>query len=197
MRDPQGRSHRLAVLGATLRWDVLTAGLDRRAAARSLLRRELGAAVRFSAVCPQCGGPHGPLTATLPDGRAPLVSVAYADPLVVVGVAPRGARAFGIDAELDSPSRRRAVLEAIGSSELFDWTRLEAIAKARHLGLGVDDVLLQWRQHGSGWIAASVAGHPELRGSDLVLSAPGASGAAAISVAVAAARARPHAEPAS
>lgn len=67
------------------------------------------------------------------------MSVSYTTGWVVVGVAPAGATAFGIDAELDTAQRRAAAAEALdapNSAEVLRvWTRLEAAAKARGQGL--------------------------------------------------------------
>ncbi len=107
--------------------------------------------------CTSCGSTeHGLLrverTAS-PAGRKapaapapPLISVSYAGPLTVVGVAPPGSRRFGIDVEWDTPERQRAAREALGAPPpshsadhpLREWTRLEAIAKAHGRGLRGD-----------------------------------------------------------
>lgn len=69
----------------------------------------------------------------------PLVSISYAGDLALVAVAPISATSFGIDAEVDSSQNRAAAIEALGSESIRDpvaeWTRLEAIAKAKHTGL--------------------------------------------------------------
>ncbi|MGO2110895.1 MAG: hypothetical protein ACTH31_04715, partial [Pseudoclavibacter sp.] len=71
------------------------------------------------------------------DGQ--LVSVSYAGALAVVGVAPPGTVAFGIDAEPNTDATRHAAAEALGrdvaTCEIRDWTTLEAAAKARGFGL--------------------------------------------------------------
>ena len=185
--------NRLSALGATLAWQLAAPAQDRHTLARSLLRVLLGAETHFSSVCPECGGAHGPVQARLPLGRAPLVSISYSGPLVAVGAAPAQAVAFGIDAEIDSGDRRRAVSEAIGSTELCDWTRLEAVAKARRAGLRGAVHALDCTGDAHGWIAPPMPGLPELRGVDLTLTLPGEHGTALISVALAAATPSPDA----
>lgn len=189
-RGDQLHGNRLSALGATLAWQLATPTQDRHALARSLLRELLGELLgeesRFSSVCPECGGAHGPVRARLPRGPAPLVSITYAGTLVVVGAAPDLTEAFGIDAEIDSGDRRRAVSEAIGSAELRDWTRLEAVAKARRTGLRGGLRALDCTGDAHGWVAPPMPGLPELRGVDLTLTLPGEHGTALISVALAA-----------
>lgn len=192
-RGDQLHGNRLSALGATLAWQLATPAQDRHALARSLLRELLGDETRFSSVCPECGGAHGPVQARLPRGPAPLVSITYAGTLVVVGAAPDLTEAFGIDAEIDSGDRRRAVSEAIGSAELCDWTRLEAVAKARRTGLRDEVRALDCTGDAHGWIAPPMPGFPELRGVDLTLTLPGEHGTALISVALAAATPSPDA----
>ncbi|MBO1903031.1 hypothetical protein J4H92_13880 [Leucobacter weissii] len=121
--------------GVRLAWGEAADGEDRRALGRRLLRGIVARGADILSVCPRCGGPHGRPLVRIDGAPGPLVSIAYSGATVLVGVAPPGATAFGIDLELDTGARRRAVLEAIGSRELVDWTRLEAIAKARGTGL--------------------------------------------------------------
>ncbi len=184
--DPLHRN-RLSALGATLAWQLAAPAQDRHALARSLLRELLGDETHFSSVCPHCGGAHGPVRAQRPHGQAPLVSITYSGPLVVVGAAPALAVAFGIDAEIDSEDHRRAVSEAIGSAELYDWTRLEAVAKARRTGLRDEVRALDYTGDTHGWIAEPAPGLPGLCGVDLTLTLPGEHGTALLSVALAAA----------
>ncbi|MBP1327462.1 hypothetical protein JOF28_002694 [Leucobacter exalbidus] len=171
--------------GITIAWGKALP--DRRQASRrmlrSLLRSQLGEGFELIQQCPACGSAaHGPLRVGLNAAASaagdmsasgavavprsvpravpcpvPLVSVSYAGSLVVVGVAPAGASAFGIDVEVDSPATRAAVTEALGGSgergassrlgtpgvpgslpQVRDWTRLEAIAKAHGRGLRGD-----------------------------------------------------------
>lgn len=178
--------NRVSALGATLAWQLAAPTQDRRTLARSLLRELLGSQAEFHSVCPLCGGAHGPVQVRLPRGGAPLVSISYSDQLVTVGVAPPSAVAFGIDAEIDSVERRHAVSEAIGGTTLSDWTRLEAVAKARRTGLRGDLRALDCTADAHGWIAPPVPGHPELRGVDLTLTLPDSHGTALLSVALSA-----------
>lgn len=121
-----------------------------RTVSRRLLRTELAArlALSFELVqhCPACGSDaHGPVRVVLGDPDTltppPLVGVSYSGPLTVVAIAPPGSSAFGIDVEFDSAQTRAAVNEALAASAggqewvVGDWTRLEAVAKARGRGL--------------------------------------------------------------
>lgn len=182
--DPH-HEHRLQALGASLAWKIADPTQDRHTLARSMLRKFLGAGAIFHAVCPLCGGSHGPVQARLPQGHAPLVSIAYSGPLVAVGVAPATATAFGIDVEIDSGQQRRAVFEAIGSAELRDWTRLEAVVKARRTGLRGEVRALDSFGDAREWIAPRESGLPELRGADITLALPGEHVSAILSVACA------------
>ena len=168
---------------ARIAWTLAREPGERRGTGRALLRSLVGSDAEFFAVCAQCGGPHGPLRvrpgstgSTGSEDPEPLVSVAYAGPLVVVGTAPRGATAFALDAELDAPSRRRAVREAIGSDRVLDWTRIEAVLKARGTGLRGDfaatrieaaepDAACEWR-------SPALDGSPALTGCDARLALP-------------------------
>lgn len=185
-----GRSdeRRLAWRGATIAWALAAAPQDRRLTARTLLARLLPAGTEFVSVCPECGGSHGPVLARVPGASAaspaPLVSIAYAGELVAVGAAPAGAGAFGIDAELDTPSRHRAVQEALGSADLRDWTRYEAVAKARRTGILHTSPAPVRAANGAEWIASAKSGHPALRGIDLRLAHPGLPEQAIVSVAL-------------
>ena len=146
--------------GVTVRWEMRHSGEDRRAVSRRLLRRELQSrlATPFELVqqCAACGSSkHGALrvemTETVEMSKAansstppPLISVSYAGLLTVVAIAPAGSRALGIDVEYDTSDRRMAVQEALGAAtdgtarSVREWTRLEAIAKARGRGLRGD-----------------------------------------------------------
>ncbi len=94
--------------------------------------------------CAACGSAtHGQLRLDAPG--APLVSVSYAGGYAVTAVAPAGSAEFGIDAEPDTELTRRAVAESLGwgaghrpDRAVAEWTRLEAIAKARGTGLRGD-----------------------------------------------------------
>ena len=177
--------HRIQALGASLAWKIAEPTQDRHTLARSMLREFLGAEAVFHAVCPHCGGSHGPVQARLPHELAPLVSIAYSGALVAVGVAPAAATSFGIDVEIDSRERRRAVFEAIGSAELRDWTRLEAVVKARRTGLRGEVRALDSFADAHEWIAPRERGLPELHGADITLALPGEHGIAILSVAFA------------
>lgn len=148
-----------------------------------MLRELVGHEAEVRPLCPRCGGPHGPLTTTIAGRPGPLISVAYANPVVVVGVGPENAAAFGIDVELDLPDRRTAVREAIGTDEVTEWTRLEAIAKARREG--IRDGVSRPRVHGSaaGWRVDARAGELALVGFDLRVPSWVGGPAAVISVA--------------
>lgn len=134
MCDTTGNSGRADVAGVRLAWAVAPHGNERRALSRALLTALLGP-VGFTQVCSECGGEHGQLRVSVDGAPGPLVSVSYAGQLAVAGVAPAGARAFGIDAEVESDATLRAVHEAIGADDLRAWLRLEAAAKARGTGL--------------------------------------------------------------
>lgn len=161
----------LEAFGIRLAWGLAPVGGERRRLSRSLLRALLHPDAEFHSICPECGGSHGPITVALPRGRAPLVSVSYSGELVVVGVAPSTALAFGLDTELDTRDRRTAVAEAIGSRELRDWTRLEAAAKARRQGLRHPYPTVETRGRNA-WLAQPLAPFPALRGHDLTLTIP-------------------------
>lgn len=180
---PLARGRRITPEGVTLVWEIAAPSESavppkpqdpaaRRRMSRRLLRAELDEILPGGHVlvqqCTSCGSTeHGLLrverTAS-PAGREapaapappapPLVSVSYAGPLTVVGVAPPGSRRFGIDVEWDTPERQRAAREAFASAPrgasgapgggadadhpLREWTRLEAIAKAHGRGLRGD-----------------------------------------------------------
>ena len=156
------------VSGVTVRWEMRHSGEDRRAVSRRLLREELQAqlATPFELVqqCAACGSSeHGALrmevaetaeTSKAANGPtpAPLVSVSYAGLLTVVAIAPARSRALGIDVEYDTSDRRAAVQEALGPAtdgtarSVREWTRLEAIAKARGRGLRGDWERGDWEQ---------------------------------------------------
>ncbi|MGO1628148.1 MULTISPECIES: hypothetical protein [unclassified Microbacterium] len=121
--------------GAVLAWTAAPFRTSARLIGRTLLAGMLAPGASLGQVCPACGGPHGPLLVRVGDAPGPLVSVSYADGFVAVGVAPEGARAFGIDVEFDDAATRRAVGEAIGARMVSSWTRGEAVAKARRTGL--------------------------------------------------------------
>ncbi len=128
---------RANVAGVQLAWAAAETRSDRRFRARTLLRELLSVGTRlaFTQVCSRCGGEHGQVRVLI-DGRpGPLVSVSYTGQLAVVAVAPPGATALGIDAEIESDATRRAVREAIGADDLRAWLRWEAAAKARGTGL--------------------------------------------------------------
>lgn len=131
--------------GARLAW-ARPGVASRREVARGLLRELLSpdfGDVAFAQECAVCGSrEHGPLRVSAPAGvRVPRVSVSYAGPVAIVGVAPLGAAEFGIDAEADSPRTRAAIAEALPDSpdpSIRAWTALEAVAKARGTGLRGD-----------------------------------------------------------
>ncbi|MGW9020416.1 hypothetical protein ACWGOE_02900 [Leucobacter chromiiresistens] len=206
----------LAPFGARITWRALGGGEDRRTVAHALLAALLApgapGAVRITRQCPSCGSSaHGAPAVLLRDPRpaapgdpahpgapadpahpdapaAPLVGIGYAPGLVAVAAAPAGARAFGIDLELDDARTRARVAEALGrSAGVCDWTRIEAIAKARRTGLrgdyaGVDVTPLpdgRWIAHADRRRAAGQPGAAVLRGADLRI-APAPGGPAAI-----------------
>lgn len=117
---------------------------------RAVLAEQLPDGCALTQQCASCGSTsHGQLRVVVRDasgatalGAGPLVSVSYAGPLAVVGVAPAGAVAFGIDAEPNTDATRHAIAEAFGrhvaTCEVRDWTRLEAAVKARGIGLRGD-----------------------------------------------------------
>jgi len=169
---------------ARISWALATRTDERRALGRALLRGllagRLGTDVEFFAMCPRCGGPHGPLRVraggSVDEGPAPLVGVAYSGPLVVAGVAPREATSFAVDVELDTEDRRRAVREAIGSDRVVDWTRIEAVAKARGTGLRGDFAATRIEAAASDatceWRSPALDGSPALTGCDARLALP-------------------------
>ncbi|UQN15320.1 4'-phosphopantetheinyl transferase family protein [Gulosibacter sp. ACHW.36C] len=133
--------------GARLAW-ARPAVASRREVARGVLREllvpEFGD-VAFEQECAVCGSrEHGPLRVVTPAGASVArvsVSVSYAGPVAVVAVAPLGVTEFGIDAETDSPRTRAAIAEALPDSpepSIQTWTALEAVAKARGIGLRGD-----------------------------------------------------------
>lgn len=146
--------------GVTVRWEMRHSGEDRRAVSRRLLRQKLQSrlATPFELVqqCAACGSSeHGGLRVVMAETaetskaantstQPQLISVSYAKLLTVVAIAPAGSRALGIDVEYDTSDRRAAVQEALGPStggtarSVREWTRLEAIAKARGRGLRGD-----------------------------------------------------------
>ena len=155
----------------TVRWEMQRSGEDRRAVSRRLLREELQAqlATPFQVVqqCVACGSSeHGALRVevaetaeTAETSRAvnsptppPLISVSYAGLLTVVAIAPPRSRALGIDVEYDTSDRCAAVQEALGPAtdgtarSVREWTRLEAIAKARGRGLRGDWERGDWQR---------------------------------------------------
>ncbi|WP_449281643.1 hypothetical protein [Leucobacter sp.] len=170
---------------ARIAWAIAPDAAERRGRGRALLRGLVGGDAEFYAVCPRCGGPHGPLRvrpgSTPGEDPEPLVSVAYAGPLVVAGAAPRSATAFAIDAELDTASRRRAVREAIGSDRVRDWTQIEAVLKARGTGLRGDFAATRIEaaapENGAevDWTSPAADGFPALVGRDARLELPGGS----------------------
>ncbi|WP_162903609.1 hypothetical protein [Leucobacter sp. wl10] len=174
---------------------------ERRAVSRALLRtlleERIGPAFALQQQCGACGSSaHGPLrvVGAVRGVEVPLVSVSYAHPvpsgdgfpgaaaaedgIAVVGIAPPGATAFGVDAELDTDGARRAVAEALGTATgIREWTRLEAVSKARGSGLP-----------GAGPDSAAETG-PEQRIFDLEF--PALSATAVLSVALTPARRAP------
>lgn len=157
--------------GVMVRWEMRHSGEDRRAASRRLLHQELQAqlGMQFELVqqCVACGSSeHGALRVevaetaeTAETSRAvnsptppPLISVSYAGLLTVVAIAPPRSRALGIDVEYDTSDRCAAVQEALGPAtdgtarSVREWTRLEAIAKARGRGLRGDWERGDWQR---------------------------------------------------
>ena len=113
-----------------------------RALLRGLAGELLGVApadVPLSAICPDCGGPHGAPTIAGSDLR---VSLSHADGLVVA-VARRGA-ALGVDVERSVlPAERLAAIGTLtGRASVRHWTRVEAVLKADGRGLRVDPSLV-------------------------------------------------------
>jgi len=111
----------------------------RRDTGRALIRAlaaELapGADLRFEQRCVVCGGPHGRLV--LPAAPV-IVSVAYAEPWVVVAVArEQDARTLGIDAEREGVAPDLGALFAPADPpDLRGWTAIEAALKADGRGL--------------------------------------------------------------
>lgn len=171
--------HRTTVAGATISWAVVPERERRRATGRELLRRVLAPSADLVQVCPACGGDHGPVRVRIGGEPGPLVSVSYAGPLAVVGMAPHGAAAFGIDVELEDEPTRAAVHEATGSAEVVAWTRREAVAKALGTGLREEGGrILTHPGLPDRWIAPSHG----LHGFDAVIAHDG--GRAALSVAL-------------
>ncbi|MBN9156634.1 4-phosphopantetheinyl transferase [Microbacterium sp.] len=149
---------------------------DRRETASTLIRAlvaELapGSDLRIEHRCPVCGGAHG--RPVLPS--APVhASVAYADPWVVVAVAPdREVDALGIDAEVpDTTLDLTALFAPAHAPDLAGWTAIEAVLKADGRGLLVPPNQVLFAPDG----VASVPGGGAFRilpvpaGPDLVVS---------------------------
>ena len=111
-------------------------------AGRVLLRRlvatQLGIEpdqVPLTAVCPDCGGPHG---RPVVEGSELRVSLARCD-VGVVAVAAWG-RELGVDVEPTADAERSelAIRSVAGGEGLAHWTRVEATLKADGRGLRVD-----------------------------------------------------------
>lgn len=155
----------------------------------ALLKGRVEGEYALTQQCGECGSDsHGPVSvlagraasAVADAAPAPLVSISYAGSLAVVGIAPPGATALGIDAEVDTPQARSAAAEALGLSEvrgegaeITAWTRIEAAAKARGSGLR------------GAWVRG--AADPELTLCDLTLpgtALSGDSGPVVVSVAI-------------
>ncbi|PJJ73431.1 4'-phosphopantetheinyl transferase [Diaminobutyricimonas aerilata] len=99
-----------------------------------------------SAVCPDCGGPHGRPSLRSRSGAAvgAWVSVTHAGTGTWVAVTDEGD--VGVDAELAAqPAERIASIAALVGVDAMDvrqllrrWTRIEAVLKADGRGLRVD-----------------------------------------------------------
>ena len=89
-------------------------------------------AVRITQQCPRCGGPHGKLAVTLPDGIAlpPRVSLAHAGPLVILAMSDDP---IGIDVERKAGIRERFGDLGLSPREHTDLERFPA--RDRHLAL--------------------------------------------------------------
>jgi phosphopantetheinyl transferase len=100
-----------------------------RRSAEAVLRAELGA-TNLARLCPRCGsGAHGRPHLTVARGRAPSVSLSYADGLVLVAWTWDGP--IGVDVEPEGP--------AVGEfGTRREWTRAEAVLKATGEGLSQD-----------------------------------------------------------
>jgi hypothetical protein len=87
--------------------------------AHAVLRDELGASA-VGRLCPRCGsGEHGRPYVVVPGGRAPHVSLSYAEELVAVAWSDDP---VGIDIEDDGPS--------VDGVDRRTWSRHEALFKA-------------------------------------------------------------------
>lgn len=100
-----------------------------------------------TAACPDCGAGHGPVAVR---GVPALASVAHADGLAVVALAPTGrVSRIGVDVEPDRPASQRArelaVLQGTPVVEACRrWTRVQAVVKAGGHGLRLDPGLVRF-----------------------------------------------------
>lgn len=166
------------VEGVRIAWARIDPGTaaDRRATGRTLIRALAAqlaprSDLRIEQRCTVCGGPHGrPL---LP-GAPVHASVAYADPWVVVAVAPDDvSSAVGIDAErADAAPELAALFAPADPPDLRGWTAIEAVLKADGRGLMVPPDQVRLTPDG----VATVPGGGEFRilpvaaGAELVVS---------------------------
>jgi hypothetical protein len=91
-----------------------------RDAAHAVLRDELSATA-VGRLCPRCGsGEHGRPYVVVADGRAPYISLSYAEGLVAVAWSYAGP--VGVDVELDGPP--------VEGTDRREWTSAEAALKA-------------------------------------------------------------------
>ena len=136
------RNAALAVLSPVERARYDARPSDAYLAGRMLVRTLAGellgvpaGAVPLSAVCPDCGGPHG---RPVVDGSDLRVSLSHADGLVLAAAA--WAADVGVDVERSAagPERLAAIGALAGRASVRHWTRVEAVLKADGRGLRVD-----------------------------------------------------------
>lgn len=105
--------------------------------------------ITVSAVCAECGGPHGRPVVSGPGGALEGLSVSIAHCALAVVAAASWDGAVGIDVEpvVSSADRSSAILQVAGApfsdsmrpaDPLQHWTRIEAALKADGRGLTVD-----------------------------------------------------------
>ena len=124
----------------------------------------------LSKVCPECGGPHGPVRLSTAGLRG---AVAYAGTIAVAAVTDLPGSGFGIDAEAAVDPRRdtaglRGVLGPGSEPSVRDWVRVEAALKATGRGLRIDPATVVVSPDQDGSWTATVPGLPHpLLGWDL------------------------------
>lgn len=131
--------------------------LSGRVLLRSLVTELTGmppAAIRISARCPDCRGPHG---APVVEDCALFVNISHCPGAIVAVASWHGA--VGVDVE-QTPAAESAIeaIEALtGTADLRQWTRLEAVLKADGRGLRIDPAAVTINQTGA-TVEATIAG---------------------------------------